>query len=412
MIVVIGAGAAGLMAALFAARAGREVALLESTGDGGKKILISGGGRCNILPSRHEPERFVTASSKHSLKNILRSWPLKEQRTFFENELDQPLLLEEETGKLFPSSNRALDVRDELVRTVKEAGAKFWTGSRAMGISSPDIQDDHWRVKLENGRILDAEQVVLATGGLSVPQTGSDGRGLAIATKLGHTVNTTYPALTPLLSGTPAHARLAGVSLTVTINSPITKSKFSTTGGFLFTHRGYSGPAVLDASHVYTRAEALTENPATLFVQWTEMDQRGWDDTLLSSRGTVLSLLSHHLPRRLAEQLISECKVAPQQGLSQLTKAQRRVVTKMLTQYPLCVSGNEGYRKAEVTGGGVALGEINPRTMESRVHSGLFFCGEILDAFGPIGGYNFQWAWATGKAAGIGAGLALAHGRP
>ncbi len=403
MIIVVGAGAAGLIAALFAARQGGNVVLLESTKRGGKKILISGGGRCNILPSRHEPERFVTASSKHSLKNILRGWPLNEQRAFFENELGQQLHLEEETGKLFPSSNRAGDVQNGLIRAIETAGVRFWGNCGVVDIVAPRLQKDPWKVQLESGETLDADRVVLATGGLSVPQTGSDGRGLAIAAKLGHTINPTYPALTPLLSGAAAHTELSGISLTVTVSTTRGHSKFDTTGGFLFTHRGYSGPAILDISHVWTRAKSLHKDPAPLSVQWTELDQAGWEDVLQSGPGSVPAQLSRRLPRRLAERLMSECNIPPQQQLSHLAKAQRRALVKTLTQYPLQISGHEGYRKAEVTGGGVALGEINPTTMESRIQPRLFLCGEILDAFGPIGGYNFQWAWATGKAAGIGA---------
>ena len=403
MIVVVGAGAAGLMATLFAARQGRNVILIESTQDGGRKILISGGGRCNVLPSRHEPERFVTESSKHSLKNILRSWPLDAQRAFFEEALAQPLVCELATGKLFPSTNRARDVRDGLIRAVQNAGASVWPGSKVVDISPPDSPTGRWLIRFEDRDPLAAERVILATGGLSVPQTGSDGRGLAIATTLGHAVNMTYPALTPLLAGTTAHAHLSGVSLSVTISATNGKTKFSTTGGFLFTHRGYSGPAILDASHIYTRAKARRGTPATLFVRWSERDEESWDVALRPGRGTVLGQLSHYVPRRLAEQLITECGVSHEQNLAELKKTQRRVVAQHLAHYPLKISGDEGYRKAEVTGGGVALSEVNPRTMESRIRPGLFLCGEMLDAFGPIGGYNFQWAWATGRAAGIGA---------
>src|SRR5687768_3869075 len=176
-VVVLGAGAAGLLAALTAARRGADVVLVESTEDGGRKILISGGGRCNILPSVAEPDRFVTASSPNTLRKILRSWPLAEQRAFFEAELRMPLALESETGKLFPSSQRARDVRDGLVAGVREAGARIWFGARVTGLRS---EAGVWAVRIHGAPPIDARAVIVATGGLSVPKTGSDGAGLSM----------------------------------------------------------------------------------------------------------------------------------------------------------------------------------------------------------------------------------------
>jgi predicted Rossmann fold flavoprotein len=245
--------------------------------------------------------------------------------------------------------------------------------------------------------------VIVATGGLSVPTTGSDGFGLALARRLGHTVNETYPALTPLTATPPVHAHLAGVSLEVRLEAPLAKGRAATHGGFLFTHRGYSGPAVLDISHHAVRARAARQQQRIL-AQWTEHDAAAWDAMLRASRsGTVGSLLRRHLPGRLADTLIAEAGVPDERTLATLRREERRALVDMLARYPLPWTGDEGYRKAEVTGGGVALGEVDPGTLESRLHSGLFLCGELLDAFGPIGGYNFLWGWATGRAAGRGA---------
>jgi len=395
-VAVIGAGAAGLLAALSAARGGAEVVLIERTRDGGRKILISGGGRCNILPGVAQPERYVTDSSPNTLRKILRSWPLAEQRAFFERELAMPLELEPETGKLFPSSHRARDVRDMLVRRVREARAKIWFDAAVADIRPSDCG---WEVELEGAPSLQATRVILATGGLSVPKTGSDGRGLHIAEALGHTMHPTYPALTPLTASPHPHAHLAGISRTVTIRSHDTKPTFTTTDGFLFTHDGWSGPSVLDASHLAIRGRA-GEARQDLLVQWTEHDADAWTSLLKMSRGTVRSMVGAALPRRLTDQLLSEADVDGTTALSQLRKADRRAVVDVLTQYPIPWTGDAGYKKAEVTGGGVALSEIDPITMESRRCPGLHLCGEILDAFGPIGGHNFLWAWATGRAAG------------
>lgn len=395
-IVVVGAGAAGLMAAIFAAGKGRRVVLVERTRDGGRKILISGGGRCNILPSELDPARYVTASSPATMRNILRSWPLAEQRRFFEEELGLPLVLEPETGKLFPSTDRARDVRDGLVSLARarEAEVRF-----DVKVTDVTRAGESWRVHLDGAEPLDASAVILTTGGLSVPATGSDGIGLAIARRLGHTVNETYPALTPLTADPPVHAPLAGISPVVTLEAP--GAKFRTTGGFLFTHRGYSGPSVLDVSHLPVRSRLRGEHQPVL-VQWTDLDTAGWEAIFSrGGTGTVANVVRKQLPERLANALLTEAGVPDDRTLSHLGRDERKRLVTLLARYPLPWTGDEGYKKAEVTGGGVALGEIDARTMESRLHPRLYLAGELLDAFGPIGGYNFVWAWVTGRAAGV-----------
>lgn len=401
-IVIVGAGAAGLMAAIFAAGRGRRVLLLERTRDGGRKILVSGGGRCNILPSRLDPGRFVTDSSPNTLRKILLSWPLDEQRRFFEEEAGIALALEPETGKLFPASNSARQVRDGLVALARRKGVEIRFDSLVAGLDPPGPKGG-WGVRLQDGERIEAAAVVLATGGLSMPGTGSDGLGFELARRLGHTVHPTYPALTPLTLDPPPYASLAGISLEVTLRAPLPKGAFTTSGGFLFTHRGYSGPAVLDISHLAVRSRMAGGPPQPIQVQWTDLDAAAWDALLQGSPGTALGALRKHLPDRLAEALLQDAQVAGDQSLAQLRREDRRRLVDALTRHPLPWNGDEGYRKAEVTGGGVALSEVTPKTLESRLHPGLFLCGEILDAFGPIGGYNFAWAWATGRAVGLGA---------
>jgi predicted Rossmann fold flavoprotein len=172
----------------------------------------------------------------------------------------------------------------------------------------------------------------------------------------------------------------------------------------LFTHQGYSGPAVLDVSHVAVRSRIEGGAPARISVQWTTLNAGDWE-TALRPRGTrtVLAALAAELPHRLAETLSAASAVDPGRVLAQLNRAERQRLIGTLVSGPLPWTGDQGYRKAEVTGGGVNLSAIDPRTMESRTHKGLFLCGEMLDAFGPIGGYNFQWAWTTGRAAGTAA---------
>jgi hypothetical protein len=419
--VVIGAGAAGFMAAIFASShtPPRRVILIERTHDGGRKILMSGGGRCNVLPSEIDPARFVTASSPNTMKKLLLSWPLREQRRFFEEDLGIPLALEEETGKLFPVSNKAKDVRDRLRAMAERNGVemRFDTcvtgleperdggrdGALPSGAATAGGTAPSWRVKLANGSVLRASRVILATGGLSVPATGSDGTGMDIARRLGHTIHETYPALTPLTATPHRYAALAGVSLPVTLEAPGTKRKFITHGGFLFTHKGYSGPSVLNLSHLAILSKRAGGPLQEIYVRWTERDAKQWDEVLREGDGTALATVRRALPARLAEALLEDAGVDGAKPLAQLSREERRRVVESLTHHRLPWNGDEGYKRAEVTGGGVALSEINPRTLESRLHPGLYLCGEILDAFGPIGGYNFAWAWATGRAAGMAA---------
>ncbi|MGE0039979.1 MAG: aminoacetone oxidase family FAD-binding enzyme [Vicinamibacterales bacterium] len=399
-IVVVGAGAAGLVAAVTAAGAapGVPVVVVETTADGGRKILISGGGRCNILPAALEPERFVTDSAPRILRGLLRSWPLAGQRAFFEDEVGVPLALEAETAKLFPASDRARDVRDGLVALARRRGVTFRFGTSLTGLAPGE---GGWRLSTTAGD-LDAAAVVLATGGLSVPATGSDGVGLGLAGALGLDVRPPYPALTPLVAAGAPHAHLSGVSLVARLRARWAGRPVETRGGFLFTHRGYSGPAVLDISHVAVRSR-LAGAPAPIRAQWCGLDAEAWHAELAGANGLVATLLARHLPLRLAETLMDEASVPADRRASALRRAERAALVERLTNYQLPWTGDEGYRKAEVTGGGVALEAVDAATLESRRHPGLHLCGEILDAFGPIGGHNFAWAWATGRLAGRGA---------
>lgn len=439
-IVVVGAGAAGLMAAIHAAAPGERgsgsaarVVVLERTRDGGRKIVASGGGRCNVLPGELDESRFVTDSSPNTMRKMLRSWPLAAQKAFFEETLGVPLALESESGKLFPASNRARDVRDALVAEARRRGVELRFGVTVIGLDAHEgvhraaESGARWTVRTSGGDAIDAQAVVLATGGLSVPATGSDGKGLEIAAALGLDVHRTYAALTPLVCQPPLFADLAGVSLDVRLEAPTGRGALRSHGGFLFTHRGYSGPAVLDVSHLAVRSAegaspAAAPGPATgqrratgpskpgadgrrqrILVQWTALDRAAWEAELAPRRQSVAAAVRAHLPRRLADALVDAARVPEGRILAELRRDERERLLDALARFELPWTSHEGYRTAEVTGGGVALSEVDPRTMESRRCPGLFLCGEMLDAFGPIGGYNFAWAWATGRAAGLGA---------
>ena len=396
---VIGGGAAGLIAAAFASTPERPAVLLERTTDGGRKILISGGGRCNVLPAALEPDRFITSSPAHLLRHMLRAWPLELQKQFFEHELGVALKFEDEDQKYFPVSNRARDVRDALIAFARRRGVIFQFGTTVTNIAPVD---GRWRVETTRD-VIDARAVIVATGGLSVPDTGSDGAGLQFAKSLGHTVHDVYPALTPLLANPAVHVGLAGVSLWVRIRAKVKNKVRESSGGFLFTHRGYSGPSVLDISDLATRARGAASRPV-LRVQWGDLDASAWEPMLTRGVGHVASLLGASLPQRLVEQLMIEAQVPADRRISDLRRGERIALLETLTSYVLPWTGDEGFKKAEVTGGGVALDDVELKTLESRKAPGLYFCGEVLDAFGPIGGHNFSWAWATGRTAGLAAG--------
>jgi predicted Rossmann fold flavoprotein len=409
-VVVVGAGAAGTMAAIFAATAGAEVVLIERTRDGGRKILISGGGRCNVLPLRVDESRFVTDSSPNILRKMVRAWPLAEQRAFFEDTLGIPLEEEVESLKLFPASHKARDIRDGLLQHAQRQGVLMRMETRVTDIAPGD---GGWFVSVDNDAPLFADALIVATGGLSVPATGSDGGGLRLLARLGHTLHPTYAALTPLTAEASAFQSLAGISLSVSLAARGADRSAQASGGFLFTHHGYSGPSVLNVSHVLVRARAESggapDAPATLRVQWSSLADAEWEAALVPHGArTVTGALRAVLPDRLAAVLLAQADVDASRALSELRRDERRRLIDTLVRGTLPWQGDEGYRKAEVTGGGVALSEVDARTMESKRHPGLYLCGEVLDAFGPIGGYNFLWAWATGRAAGVGAAAATA----
>ncbi|HEX5854444.1 MAG TPA: aminoacetone oxidase family FAD-binding enzyme [Thermoanaerobaculia bacterium] len=431
-VVVVGGGAAGLLAALAAARGGRRVLALEAAKDAGRKILVSGGGRCNVLPMEDAPQRFVSESPNRLVRRFLERWPLSGQRLFFEDLLGGRLREEPESRKLFPPSNRAKDVRDALRQASEAAGA---TLRAAAPVRDVVRAVEGFAVRLDGGEEIAAPRLILATGGRSVLAGGADAAGYAWAAAMGHTVRPTYPALVPLVGDAPAHHALAGVSLAARVTARSAGDRATSSGGFLFTHKGWSGPAVLDVSHVVERArlvgrtaeiricfgfgeegrrEGEEKIPMNGPVRGASGSQRGdaaakWDAALRNSGrsggsgplllSSFLRRSSSSLPDRLAS-LILETAGVPDVQISYLSRAARAQVVETLTAFPLPATGTEGYRTAEVTGGGVALEEVDPGSGRSRLVPGLFLAGEILDAFGPIGGFNFQWAWATGRTAG------------
>jgi len=396
--VVIGAGAAGLLAALFAARGGVRTLLIESHPKPGAKIRVSGGGRCNVLPSTARPADFHSEGSRHALRNLLLSWPLAEVRAFFERDLGIALK-EEATGKVFPLSDDPSEVTSALLGACARAGVRLSAGVRVSALRSSSAEaaaSARFELALASGERIRAERVALCTGGLSLPKTGSDGWGYQAAERLGHRPRARYPALVPLLSPERAWTELAGVSVPARLRALRGGELLEVrSGALLFTHRGFSGPVVLDISHQLARA---SHQGVALQVAWGGAEVAVWDARLREGGArSVHKLLRAELPRRLADTLIARASVDPELALARLSRVQRARLAEELGACPLELSGDEGYRTAEVTGGGIALEEVSTRTLESRLVPGLYFAGEILDVTGRIGGFNFLWAWVTGR---------------
>jgi predicted Rossmann fold flavoprotein len=412
-IAVIGAGAAGLFAAIWAGRAlpsssgARRVIALDGARTLGAKILVAGGGRCNV--THHAVDESVYAgSSRNAIKNVLRGFDVTKTIAFFD-ELGVTLK-REDTGKLFPTTDSARTVLDALMRAAKLAGVEFVHPWRVKSVTR-DAND--FVVEGEQGNAVRARRVVLATGGKSLPKSGSDGYGYEIARSLGHTITPdVFPALVPLILDPQRTflTELSGLTLDATLElaSGSGKKLVSFTNSLLCTHFGLSGPAALDISRYYTAAR-ITDSSAALSASFVPGQTFEQIDAALSD-GAKLSIarrLAEFVPERLARAICTHAGVDPSALLSQLPRDSRRAVAHALTKLPLPVTGDRGYTYAEVTAGGVPLSELHLSTMESRICPGLHLCGEICDVDGRIGGFNFQWAWASGHAAGVGAAKAL-----
>jgi predicted Rossmann fold flavoprotein len=404
-VLVVGAGAAGLATAIFTRLRNPElaVAVLDGAKKPGAKILVSGGGRCNVT-NASVSERDYWGGSPAVIRRVLRGLTVPETVRFF-HDAGVPLH-EEERGKLFPDSNSARQVLDAVLTKARESGVELRPAHRVTSISRTDTG---FRVDTSAGETT-ARRVVLATGGQSLPKSGSDGAGYGLARALGHSIVPTTPALAPLMLTARAgreslHSALSGVAIDVTLTvwTDGTASE-RLTGPMLWTHFGISGPAVLDASRHWLRAQleqrqvALTVNLAG--DETFEAAEDVWiQQARARPRATLGTILGAQLPASVAGALLDTLGIDAATPLANLTRETRRQLSHALTAWPLPVSGSRGYNFAEATAGGVDLAEIDPRTMESRRCGGLFLVGEVLDVDGRLGGFNFQWAWSSAAVA-------------
>ena len=399
-VAVVGGGAAGLMATISAASSGATVTLLEGTSRLGTKILMSGGTRCNVTHDFVSPADYY-GGSRNVVARLLREFSHEDAARFFSDELGVELK-REDTGKLFPVSDDAQTVLDALLRRAGALGVGILTGRKVTEIAR--LQSGGGYALTSSAGVVEAGRVILTTGGLSFPGTGSDGTGYALAKSLGHTIVATTPALTPMVArGGGMHERLRGVTLDVALQVRVDgKKAWEGKGSFLFTHFGYSGPVVLDASRHVARAEG----PVTVIASFLPSETaESFDQWLLAAaarepRRTALNALRSRLPESLAWELVTYAGLPHDRPLGQLKRGERRALAYTVAEYELPVLEVMGYRKAEVTAGGVPLSEVDPSTLESRLAPGVHLAGEILDTDGRLGGYNFQFAWSTGWIAG------------
>jgi len=414
-LVIVGAGAAGLFAAIWAGRGGpaqdrptpQRIVLVDGAATLGAKILVAGGGRCNVTHHAVD-ERDFAGGSRAAIRQVLRHFSVEKTIEFFESQ--GVTLKREETGKLFPTTDKARTVLDALLSAARGSGVTILHPWRVATIER-DVDGAAFVVTSTSGETLHATRLILATGGLSLPKTGSDGHGHRLVQSLGHSITPrVFPALVPLIleSGHPLLA-VSGVSAVARLDVALGSGKrvASCTDSLLCTHFGLSGPAALDISRWWSAARS-DDPQARLTINWVPQESADSMDRLLLAaptaappRLTPSAFLRGRLPERLAEALCAVAGVDPHASLRQLSREVRRDLSRALCELVVPVTGDRGFGHAEVTAGGVPLSEVHLATLESRLCPGLFLCGEILDVDGRIGGFNFQWAWASGFTAGV-----------
>ena len=399
-IVIVGAGAAGLMAAVQAGRGDPDarIVLVDGAKTIGAKILVAGGGRCNVTHFEVDGRAFA-GGSRHAVSKVLKAFSVADTIAFFAERGVE--LKREDTGKLFPVTNRARTVLDGLLGAAREAGVALRHPFRVETVE----RDGEGFLLTSPAGSLRAARVVLATGGKSLPKSGSDGHGYAIARSLGHTLTPRIDqALVPLLlpEGHP-WTKIPGLSapMRLEVRSATGKRLHAFEGALLCTHFGVSGPVVLDISRYWIAAQAADPQVVLVADLLPETEAAVLDKALQDLRGaSPLGVLAPPLPQRLAEAVVAQAGLDPTARRVDLTRASRRALVRRVKEHVLPVTGPRGWTWAEVTAGGVPLQEVHLDTMASRVCPGLFLCGEILDVDGRIGGFNFQWAWASGTVAG------------
>jgi len=385
-VIVIGGGAAGLMCARVAGQRGRRVRVIEHASRCGKKILMSGGGRCNFTNTGTSPANFISGNPHFCKSALARYTP----QHFIEMvERHGIAYHEKELGQLFCDESSKLIVK-MLLDECADAGVRIDTGC---SVERLENVDGGFRVRTAQGEVR-APSLVVATGGLSIPSMGATGFGYELARRFGHSVLPTRAGLVPLTLTGKHQERLADLSgVAFPVTAQCNGREFS--NSMLITHRGVSGPAILQISSYWNVGDALHLD---LLPQGDAFDLLK-DLRTRRSAAELRNALGELFPKRFAERL---CELwFPSRPMRQFNDPELRAMADQLQHWPLIANGTEGYRTAEVTLGGVDTDELSSSTMESKRVPGLYFVGEVVDVTGWLGGYNFQWAWASGHAAGL-----------
>lgn len=404
-VLVIGGGAAGLLAGIAAAQSGAQTVILEKMRRPGKKILITGKGRCNITNNCDLQEIIKNIPGNgRFLNSALRRFTNQDIVQLLEdNGLPTKV---ERGGRVFPVSDKAADVVDTLVKIYKNYGGKLLTDCKVKSITAEFGKITG--VVTADGQKFVADAVILAAGGSSYPGTGSDGSGVKLAKALGHTIVPLAPSLVPLESDSPYIAGLQGLSLrniegTVYADGKKIGSEF---GEMLFTHFGVSGPIILSLSKCVAEAFAKGAQDVELAIDLKpaldkdKLDARLQRDFMQYSRKQMPNGMKDLLPQRLIAPVLDQAFIDEEKFVNQLSRAERRRLVDVLKAFTVPITGTRPIAEAIVTAGGVSLKEIDPKTMESKLIRGLFFAGEVMDIDGYTGGYNLQAAFSTGYAAG------------
>ena len=407
-LIVIGGGAAGMMAAITAARQGAEVQLLERNPKVGRKLYITGKGRCNVT-NHCTPEEVLAATPRNGrflFSAMSRTTPADVERFFTELGVE---LKVERGNRVFPKSDKAADIIDALFFELRRLKVPVLQ-SRATGLVCENGAVTG--VETEQGT-LDCKAVILATGGLSYPATGSTGDGHKMAGDLGHTVVEIKPSLVPLVSPDAFCGQMQGLALknvTLTVKNNKGKVQYQEQGELLFTHFGLSGPLVLSASAHMRNFDkdsytcSIDMKPA---LDEQTLDARLVRELTASANKDMDNILGALVPRLMIPVLLERSEIPAHRKAHDLTKGERRRLVELLKNFTVAVSGPRPINEAIITSGGVKVGEVDPKTMASKKVEGLYFAGELLDVDAYTGGFNLQIAWATGRAAGESASLFL-----
>ena len=405
-ILVVGGGAAGMMAAVTAARRGKNVLLLEKNEKLGKKLFITGKGRCNLTNSAEVEELFnAVVSNPKFLYSSFYSFTNDQVIGFFE-ELGVKTKVER-GGRVFPESDHSSDVIRALEQEMKRLGVRISPGTEVKEILTEDGRAKG--VRLSSGRMIAADAVIVATGGISYPSTGSTGDGYRFARECGHKVTDLSPALVPMEVKEWYAKELMGLSLR-NIGIRITDGKkklYEEFGEMLFTHYGVTGPVILSASSIV--GKKLKEHPLTLHIDLKpalteeQLDKRVLREFEANHNRQFKNAVDSLFPAKLRPVAIELSGIPEEKKVNEVTKEERLHFVRLIKDFSMTLTGLRGYHEAIITKGGVSVKEIDPGTMESKLVKGLYFAGEVLDLDAVTGGYNLQIAWSTGYLAGANA---------